>query len=446
LKKILISAAVALLIILFKPLGMDLNQSILIAGLTLTIIWWTTNIVDKTYASVFLLAVFVIFGKTPLVSVFHFPLSETFIMLIFSFLFSQGISNSKLADKLLQPILLKQAKSLPRLLVSIFVIQIAMIFIIPQPFSRVIILSIVLTEFFNKINLEDRTKEVLLFWLYASSVHVNMLMIRGDIILNNALMTIAGNPLNESTWMQYMLIPSFLFYLMVVAGFLFVFRKDLKRYHVKKDSMEIHFDKLDRKEKIQLIIIASVVIAWALESIHGISGTIIVVTGTLVMFALKWLERRDLKTVNIKLLIFLTAAFSIGNVLKTSGTADVLFSGFINMFPKEFNFYYVFLIFATSAGLHMVFGSNMTTLSVVIPGLLTIGSGLVKTEIIMFIIYFSVCSHYVLPFHNVIMMIGEGNKQYRPETLLKFAPALTGIVTISILFIYMNWWRLAGLL
>jgi hypothetical protein len=44
------------------------------------------------------------------------------------------------------------------------------------------------------------------------------------------------------------------------------------------------------------------------------------------------------------------------------------------------------------------------------------------------------------------MMIGDGNRHYRGETMLKFAPALTGVVTISILFIYMNWWRVAGLL
>jgi di/tricarboxylate transporter len=446
LKKILISIAVALLIILIKPLGMDLNQSILIAGFTLTIIWWTSGIVDKTYASIFLLVIFVIFGQTPIKKVFHFPLSETFITLIFSFLFSQGISNSKLADKLLQPVLFKYAKSLPKLLISIFIIQIAMIFIIPQPFSRVIIISIILTEFFNKIDLEDRTKEVLLFWLYASSVHVNMFMIRGDIILNNALMTIASYPLDEFTWMQYMLVPSFIFYLLVIGGFLLVFKKDLKKYNVKTDIREIVPEKLDKKEKLQLFIIISIVVAWAAESVHGISGTAIVVTGTIIMFLMKLLGRKDLKTVNVKLLIFLTAAFSIGNVLRTSGTSDILFSGFINMFPKEFNIYYVFFIFLTSAGLHMVFGSNMTTLSVVIPGLLTIGSGLVKTEIMMFIIYFSVCSHYVLPFHNVIMMIGDGNRHYRGETMLKFAPALTGVVTISILFIYMNWWRVAGLL
>jgi di/tricarboxylate transporter len=183
-----------------------------------------------------------------------------------------------------------------------------------------------------------------------------------------------------------------------------------------------------------------------MESVHGIGGTIIVIIGTIIMIPMDLLTRKDLKSINYKLLIFLTAAFSIGNVLKASGASEIIFTRFVNMFPKEFNTYYIFLIFLTSVGLHMVLGSNMTTLSVVVPGIVAIASGITSIEVVIFLIYFSVCAHYVLPFHNVIMMIGDGNRHYRTETILKFSPFLTLIIVASIFFIYINWWKFAGFL
>jgi len=444
--KVLLSLIIPTVILLWKPLGISFVQSAVLGALLLVITWWTTGIVDKTCASLFLLAVFLIFGTTPIEKVFQFPLSETFVMIVFSFLFSQGIANSKLADKLLQPLLFRFANSLWKLLLSVFLIQVVMIFVIPQPFSRVIIISLILTEYFNRISLNGRTKDVLLFWLYASSIHINMFLLRGDIILNNALLSIAGHPMGEVTWMQYMLVPSFLFYLLSAAGFLLVFRKDLKQFGIEGVQKAILPQKLDKKEAGQLILIAAVVVAWATESIHGISGTIIVIIGSLAMFLIGLLGKKDLKTVNIRLLIFLTAAFSIGAVLKTSGVSDVLFSRFVTLFPAEFSYYYVFLILVTAVVLHMFLGSNVTTMSVVVPGLLVIGSGIVKQEIMMFLIYVAVCAHFVIPFHNVILLIGDGNKHYKAETMLKFAPALTVAVILSIFLIYMNWWRFAGLL
>jgi len=47
--------------------------------------------------------------------VLTFPRSENFLMIVLAFLFSQGIANSGLAERLLQPLLLRFAKTLGRL-------------------------------------------------------------------------------------------------------------------------------------------------------------------------------------------------------------------------------------------------------------------------------------------------------------------------------------------
>ena len=442
LRPILISiGTIILLINLISIFGLDLNQSIIMSGLLITIICWTSNIVNKAYASLFLLALFVIFGRTPTYEIFSFAISDTFLMIVFSYLFSQGVSNSGLTKKLLEPILFKYADNFIKLILIIFILQFTMIFVIPQPFSRIIILAIIINEYFERIKLEEKTKEAVMFWLHASSVFINMTFIRGDIILNNALLNIADISINESTWMSYMFVPSLIFYAISVLGFVIVFRKELNKYNDCEKGEEPKKEELTSKEKRNLVLISAVVLLWATEYIHGISGCITVIGGTVLMFIFDMLEIKDLKVVDIGLLIFLTATFSIGKVMTYSGISDAIFSKFVAIFPDKFNLITVMVI-ATSIGLHMILGSNITTLSVVVPGLLLISSGIVDPLVIIFLIYISVCAHFALPFHQVIVLIGNGNNLYPSKTVIKYAPMLTIIVFISILLVYKTWWQI----
>src|SRR6056297_1107496 len=445
-KKIIKTLIVPLLIILIRPLGLSLNQSIVLASLILTISWWTVGVVKKSYASLFLLVMFTIFGKTPVLLIYNFVISEVFVLIVLSYIFSQGISNSKLAQKLLEPYLYKYGDNYIKLMAIILILQFLMIFVIPQPFSRIIILSIIIKEFFKGINLNQKSQSTLMFWLHTSSVFINMTMIKGDLILNNALLNIADIQIAETTWIKYMTVPAFIFYLISAVGFVLTFKQDLKKYNDCEKSLEVDKKELTKKDKRNLIIIVATVIVWATESLHGISGTIIIMLGTAAMFFNKLLKKEDLKSVDITLMFFLTAAFSIGKVMTYSGTSDIIFSNLTSVFPGEFNLVYIFMIILVSMALHMILGSNVTTLSVVLPGLLLISSGIVDPITVMFITYVAVCSHYLLPFHSVIILIGNGNKLFSSKDTIKYSPILTVIVVFSIFFIYRNWWILIGVL
>lgn len=446
LKTTIASIIIAGLIIILQPLDMSIDQSIILAALLVTIVLWTTNVISKTYASVFLLVAFMVFGKTPIRQIFSFPLSENFVMIVFSFIFSQGIAKSKLADKLIQPVLFKYANTLLKFFISLFAIQFLMIFIIPQPFSRVIIIAMIFLAYFERINLRHETKEIMLFWIYVSSALINMIIIRGDIILNNALITIANHTINESVWIKYMSIPSIMMYIIAAMGFAYTFKNHIWEFEVNRFENSTKDIKLNSQENKQLLVISLTVLFWAAESIHGINGTIVVIIGSMAMFVIGLLNIEDLKSINIHLLVFLTAAFSIGSVLKGSGVTDVVFLRFVPLFPNAFSSSYIAIIMITATSLHMILGSAVTTMSVVVPGLLIIASGQAGTEILMFIMYIMICSHFVLPFHNVILMIGNGNKHFRAELMLRYAPVLTGTVVFGIFIVYLNWWRLIGVL
>src|SRR6056297_1588060 len=445
-KKIIKTLIVPLLIILIRPLGLSLNQSIVLASLILTISWWTVGVVKKSYASLFLLVMFTIFGKTPVLLIYNFVISEVFVLIVLSYIFSQGISNSKLAQKLLEPYLYKYGDNYIKLMAIILILQFLMIFIIPQPFSRIIILSIIIKEFFKGINLNQKSQSTLMFWLHTSSVFINMTMIKGDLILNNALLSIANIKIAEATWIKYMMIPAFIFYLISALGFILTFKKDLKKYNECEKNLEVKRQSLNRKDKANTFIIVVTVVLWATENFHGIPGIALVILGSLAMFGNKLLKKEDLKCIDLNLLIFLTAAFSIGRVMSYSGTSDDIFSNLTSAFPGEFNLIYILMIVLVSMGLHMILGSNVTTLSVVLPGVLLISRGIVNPVTVMFITYVAVCAHYLLPFHSVIILIGNGNKLFSSKKTMKFSPVLTLIVVFSIFLIYRTWWMLIGVL
>ena len=446
--QLLLTLILPAIILLVRPLGMDLRQSGVLAAFLLTILWWVTGVVERTIASVFLLAVFLVFSVAPAKTVFSFPISENFLMIACSFLFSQGIGNSGLADKLLGPVLDRFGRTVPRLLALMICSGAVMIFVIPQPFSRIIILALIYSSYFDRIGLDKQLKSVLMFALYLFTVLLNLTMVRSDIILSNTLMAMAETEVPEQTWIAYMTVPTLAYLALSAVLFSLVFRKTLK-YYPKREAGAAEKPvalRLSGEEKRNLAFVGAIVALWATEELHGVSGTIIILAATALMFPLGMLRWEDRKALDVKLLVFLTAAFSIGGSLKACGVADVVFSVFAGIFPGEFSWTYIMLAAVTSMLVHMVLGSDITTMSVVVPGLMTIGAGVAPALPLLFLIYTTVCSHFLLPFHHVVIMIGNGKGYYSMKELVRYGAPHTALMLFSLFALYLPWWKLLGFL
>lgn len=443
-KKLILSHIIPAIILVIRPFGMSLTQSIVLGALLLTIIWWVTGIVNKTWSSLFLLSIFALWGSTPLERILQFPLSPNFVLIVFAFIFSEGIMNSKLAEKLIEPLLLRFSNNIYKLLLSILALSFVLIFVIPQPFSRIIILGMILKQFFSRRKMGQGLSEVLLFYTFSMNIILNMMFRRGDIILNNALISIAQIEISENLWLKAMLLPTMVFAILAILLFVFIFRKEMSSYCYVEDK-EKNTDNLTKKDYVYLSIIASVVILWVTEPWHGISSSIIIVFGTALMAISGLITLKDLRYVNIGLLLFITAAFSIGVVMNNSGIAKILFSPLSKLMPSNFGIIYLFIAMIISMLMHMVLGSNITTMSVVIPSLMLISSGIVPPLILVFVIYISVSAHYILPFHNIIVLIGNGKGFYGSKLVAKYGLGLTILVLFSIAIIYFYWWQIIGM-
>lgn len=441
-----LSILFSIIILIWKPFNLTFQQAVIVANTILVIIWWSTGIINKIPASLFLLVIFYIFSGASIKMILSFSLSETFLMIIVTYLFSQGIANSGLIEKILQPLLIKLVHAPCQCLIAIVGIFYLTMYIIPQPLARLIIVSSVLFHFLQQINLPERTKKVLMYGVFVASAVVNMSTKDADIIMNNMAANFSEVPISNRIWAYYMFIPTLITCCLLGILFIYIFRKELIGIKIKNIEKENKIIPFSNQQKLAIVIIGVTVFLWITNAIHGINNTLVTILSTTILFVIKILHKEDWKSIDITTLIFLTAAFSIGTIMKFCGAADKIFRQIESIFPTEFSSLYICMMILITMMLHMLLGSNTTTLSVVIPGLIILCNQIVKSPIIVFISVISVAFHAILPFHSISLMIGASNNYYPGEYVTKFGLPVTLFIYLIVIGVYIPYWNIVGLL
>lgn len=212
------------MIIIIKPFGFDINQAI---AIILTVSWWATGVVNKNAASVFLLAVFIFFSNTLLEIIFKFPLSSNCFLIVFAILITEGISRSNLINRISRSQHNRLGYSSVRLIFLSFLLGIILIFIVPQPFPRVILIAALYVEFLKQQHISRETFSAILFSIYLASTCTSMMFLNGDVILNYTDLQVGGINLNWLEWAVYMTIPSLIISILMYIVYLAVFKKDI---------------------------------------------------------------------------------------------------------------------------------------------------------------------------------------------------------------------------
>ena len=316
-KKPVVWALSALLLLvppLFRPLGMSVGQGLTLGLLAAVILWWATGAVDQSAASVVLLAGFLLFSGVSPRTVFTFPLSENFLLIAVSFLFSQGILNSGLARRLLEPLLSRFAGTAPRLLLAMILCSFVTALFVPQSISRTLIVAALFSGYLERSATPEPARSALLFGLFFTGILVGLLFLRGDIVLNFSLLSISGIPLTDAQWAAYLAPPTLCVLLCASLLYLFLFRRALRQYRSAPQEAERPAP-LGPEERRSLVLIAATVLLWAAEPLHGVSGTVVASVGTALMFTLGLLRAPDLRSVDLTALLVLTATFSIGGAI-----------------------------------------------------------------------------------------------------------------------------------
>jgi len=441
---------IPVLVFFINPFNLDFAQSIVFSALLLAIIWWSTALVKKEIACAFLLSVFLIFGSSTPYEIFKFVFSPSFYLIILSFLLSAGISNSKVADRIASLVLNQYGSTPIKLVLLSYVFGIVLVFVIPQPFSRVILLSSIYSVFIDTRTKDYGTKEILMFSIFVSSTTTSMMFINGDIILNYSAIQLGSVQVTALEWLKAMFLPSLIVNILVFFAFVFIFKSKLKAdcftMTAETDVDEIKRNRVGGKEIISAAIMFAVVIMWLTESIHGINAAFAAMAGVLAMFVTGVVSLKDVKNINAGLLLFLITAFAIGTVMKQSGISDSIFSRVSSFMPGSGSIFYLLALVVVVMVLHMFIGSSITTLSVAIPSLIQMTEGILEPLAVVLLCYVAVSMHYVFPFHHVTIMIGAANRFYSDKRVMKFGMGLTIITIVSVLGLYIPWWKIIGLL
>ncbi len=454
--KMALSLVAPLLILIFRPLGMNFAQSATAAGVLLVIIWWTTNLVKKVPASLFLLLWFCLVSGAPAKTIFSFPTGETFLMLIATYLFSQAISNCGLVDRVLLPLLLRFVRTPLRCMLAAIISFCVTMYVIPQPLARLVLVAVVFDSFLRRTTVPDSARSVLMFAVFVFYTVVNVACKDADLILNYAAVNAAGIPISNGAWTVAMAVPTVACTAVVLLLMCLIFRKELRGVAISLAPGAAQPPAGFRREELPpVFVILATVLLWMTSGLWGRGivlfgylsvNTLITLLSVAVLFAMRTLGKRDFSAIDAVTLIFLSAAFAIGGVMKACGAADVIFSRFRSIFPEQFSVGYLLILMLVGILLHMVLGSNTTTLSVIVPGLVLLCGGVMPPETVVYASVVSVAFHAILPFHAVPHMIGTSNGYYPAAHVTRFGAALTPLLFLICAFIYLPWWRLIGLM
>jgi di/tricarboxylate transporter len=209
---------------------------------------------------------------------------------------------------------------------------------------------------------------------------------------------------------------------------------------------------MKREEWITLFWISAAILLWMFDSMTYIDPAWVAV-GAAVGLSLPLvgdvLKVEDLTSgVSWPVILFVTGAFAIGAVSADSGLSGWLADALLPAHPPENPFAFAALIAGAAMGVHMLVGSALATLSVTAPPM--IGYAVAAGWDPLFpalLIYTVVSIHYLLPFHNVVILIGEGETGgYNAAQTLRFGLPMTLLTWVVVLGVEVPWWRLVGLI
>ncbi len=437
--------------VFFRPFGLGAEPSLLLGVLGQVLLAWITGFAHRNVASLWLLAAFLTLGEASPVEVLNFPLSSNFILIVAAFLVSEAITKSGLSERLVRMFFGRFARS-PRGLVRFaFAAGAALALFVPQPFPRVIVLSSLFSTFLRDRELAENHRRACLLAVFAATTGTSMLLKGGDVLLNNAALALAGASVSYARWAALMFVPSLIVSLLSYLALVWVFRVPSTPFNSPEASVEA--DRAPReaheaRPRSRLTLVSAVVVAlvaaWVTEPLHGIPAAASAAMAVAVLLAFRALTLRDAQAIDPSLLIFLTAAFSIGKTLAANGIAQRVAELVGKALPSASSPWYFLAMAVLLMGLHFVIGSVLTTMSIAIPSLVVAAAGAVPPELVGLFAYSVITMQYFLPIHHVTVLIGAGKGYYSQKDTIAFGAAMALVVPLYAALVLVSWWRLIG--
>ena len=443
---------VVFLLVKFLPLA-ELSSTVELTvgaqtclALTLaTVVFWACGVAQPGFVGLLYCALLVLFKvcvddtgaasiSATVASTFSSWTKATMWLVIGAYLIASAVKESGLGERIAYAFMLKFVRDAKSLIISIFALTFVLSLLIPHPFPRAFLILAVVSVIAESAGYGDDDRGKLGFLVFAAAAPGSMFFLTGDSTLNPLVAQYSAEAGGMSPsfvdWFLYMSVPMLVALLCTLFLGLFLF----------KPSKELVYD------REQIVAKQAALGKLSVKEIRTVVWLVIVSLAMPIIGEV--LTPASWNAVDIKSLMFLTAAMAVGSVGGATGMnawiADVVLPSSV---PENI-FLFALLVAALSMIIHMFMGSVMAVLGVCVPAFISFAAGSsVSPLAVALIVFTSINIHYILPFHNLPILIGEGKDAggYTSKEAMRMGIPLTVVVFIVVL-VEAAWFHLFGLM
>lgn len=378
----------------------------------------------------------------------------TMWIVVGAYLIAGAVKDSGLGQRIAYAFMLKFVKSAKSLILSIFALTFVLALLIPHPFPRAFLILAVVSVIAESAGYGEDDRGKLGFLIFAAAVPCSMFFMTGDSTLNPLVASYGANggaAIGFVDWFIYMSLPMVVATLCTIVLALALFKPSKELVYDREEVLakQAALGKLSEKEIRTIVWLVIAIALWLTVSGDYLAWVTLVIGVLMAMPVIgEVLTPASWSSVDIKTLMFLTAAMAIGSVGGATGMnawiADVVLPSTVPANPYLF----ALLVCALTMVIHMFMGSVMAGLGICVPAFLTFVQGTSVTPIAVALIVFTAINlHYILPFHNLVILVGEGKDAggYTSKEAMKMGIPMT-VVTFLVVLVEAFWFSTLGLM
>ena len=378
----------------------------------------------------------------------------TMWIVVGAYLIAGAVKDSGLGQRIAYAFMLKFVKSAKSLILSIFALTFVLALLIPHPFPRAFLILAVVSVIAESAGYGEDDRGKLGFLIFAAAVPCSMFFMTGDSTLNPLVASYGANggaAIGFVDWFIYMSLPMVVATLCTIVLALALFKPSKELVYDREEVLakQAALGKLSEKEIRTIVWLVIAIALWLTVSGDYLAWVTLVIGVLMAMPVIgEVLTPASWSSVDIKTLMVLTAAMAIGSVGGATGMnawiADVVLPSTVPANPYLF----ALLVCALTMIIHMFMGSVMAGLGICVPAFLTFIQGTSVTPIAVALIVFTAINlHYILPFHNLAILVGEGKDAggYTSKEAMKMGIPMT-VVTFLVVLVEAFWFSTLGLM
>ena len=442
---------VFLLIYLAPISGLGYTGKMDLALSLMTVVWWATQVAQPAYVGGFFLMMLIITKTATPAQVFSKPWTGSTMWLVMgAYLIAGAVNESGVGQRIAYAFIIRFVRSWNGLIVGIFVLTFILALLIPHPWPRAFMILAVVLAVGRAADMDKDDLGKLGLAIFAASCPLSGVFLTGDTSLNPLAVADSGISVSFVRYFEVMSVPKIVAALITMFLIMFLFKPN-KPIKIDVAQLKVEQQKLGQmsgKEKRTIFWIVVAIILWLTSSITGIDvGWLTLTVAVLMSMPVIGgiLTPASWSGVQINVLVFLTSAMAIGNVGAITGMNKWLATTVIpGNLPH--NIYLLSLEITLFAMIiHMFMGSVIAVMGITIPAFVTATAHMGISPLAISLLVFSVTNlHYILPFHNLAVLVGMDGGGYTAKQVSKLGIALTPFIFL-IARVLMFWFHICGL-